>query len=464
MGDVIELFGSQPRPNGWTEQEKAELYRAAALLGARGLPFDSEFGSTDEGDPWFLFIGRGTGEVLAHFARIGGTFVVHHSATDALFESRDIRDLVDRVLVSSDRSVGRASGDAFYSHLAVTTAALALSLESLSSFVDGDVGAALLADTVAQYEQPADTVAAWLLEDQAPDQSDGDDSVIGVGGPDWDGADAPADPQDRISAVEVDDVAPAEPVVPVEVDAIGDRDSSLFGGSPQVESVGMGFVPVPSSFDGVVLIGDGSDETIIGTSGADFLIGADGRDLILGGAGDDVVLAGRGDDTVLGGEGDDVLVGGEGNDQLHGGPGDDLLLGGAGDDLMYGGKGDDTLQGYAGRDTLSGDSGDDLLIASDGDAVLIGGDGTNIFHFAPGTAIAYGGVDRDIFVYEEGERSDVVIRGFDPDEDELYYLDPSGLREFIDVAADAADGQLVIEASLGGKLTILFDDPDPVLA
>ena len=60
MGDVIELFGSPVRSGGWTEQEKAELYRAASLLGARGLPFDSEFGTTDDGDPWFLFIGRGT--------------------------------------------------------------------------------------------------------------------------------------------------------------------------------------------------------------------------------------------------------------------------------------------------------------------------------------------------------------------------------------------------------------------
>lgn len=461
---MIELFGSQPRPNGWTEQEKAELYRAAALLGARGLPFDSEFGTSDEGDPWFLFIGRGTGEVLAHFARIGGKFVVHHSATDAMFESRDIRDLVDRVLVSSDRSVVRASGDAFYSHLAVTAAALALSLESLSSFVDGDAGAALLADTVEPYEHPADTVAAWLLEDQVPETLQGDDSLIGSDGlePD-DGDQRPADPENRFAAVQVDDVAPAETDLPAESAATGSADAESFDGLTEAEFAGAGFVPVPSSFDGVVLAEGGSDDTITGTSGADFLVGADGRDLILGGAGDDVVLAGRGDDTVLGGEGDDVLVGGEGDDQLHGGPGDDLLLGGAGDDLMYGGKGDDTLQGYAGRDTLSGDSGDDLLIASDGDAVLIGGDGTNIFHFAPGSAIAYGGVDRDIFVYEEGERSDVVIRDFDPDEDELYYLDPSGQRELIDVAADAVDGQLVIEASLGGKLTILFDDPDPVL-
>ncbi|WP_374449734.1 calcium-binding protein, partial [Stella sp.] len=407
---------------------------------------------------WFLFVGRGTGEVLAHFARIDGTFVVHHAAADVVFESRDIRDLVDRVLVFPDRTVGRASGDALYSHLVVTAAALGLSLEALSEFLDRQEIASAPADDAPEPPVAPDSVASWTLPDE-PDGTAGDETVAGDGTED-DAADAGPEPQ--VEAVEVDADAGASVDTPVASEPVvaGPQE---FDVPPLQTTEEADFVPVRGSFDGVVLEGGGADDTLVGTGGADFLAGGDGRDLILAGAGDDVVLGGRGDDTVLGGDGNDLLAGGDGDDHLHGGQGNDLLLGGQGNDLLYGGKGDDTLQGFSGNDTLSGDSGDDLLLASDGDAVLIGGSGTNIFHFAPGEAVAYAGEDRDIFVYEEGERSDVVIRDFDPDKDELYYLDPNGRREIIDLLQQAVDGEVVINASLGGRLTILFDDGDAAL-
>ncbi|BBK31705.1 hemolysin type calcium-binding protein [Stella humosa] len=457
MGDVIELFGSPVRSGGWTEQEKAELYRAASLLGARGLPFDSEFGTTDDGDPWFLFIGRGTGEVLAHFARIDGTFVVHHAAADVVFESRDIRDLVDRVLVFPDRSVGRASGDAFHAHIAVTVAALGLSLESLSQFFEGGE-AELAPEGEASAAQADDAPAAqWLLDDDEALPGTDDETIAGDDGGEPEGE--PADPAPQVRAVDVEEPQ-EEPIAaagdsPTHVDPVRDSfhvDLDMPEGLP--------LVPVDLTFDGVVLSGGQADDTLVGSDQADFLSGGDGRDLIIANGGDDIVAAEGGNDTVLGGDGNDILAGGTGDDLLHGGKGDDLMLGGAGDDLLYGGKGNDTLQGNAGQDTLSGDSGDDLLLASSGEAVLIGGNGQNVFHFGEGSAVAYAGEDRDIFVFEEGERADVVIHDFDPEMDELYYLNGSGIRVEVDTRSPAGD-DLILHPSLGGTLTILFDDPHP---
>lgn len=462
MGDVIELFGSPMRSGGWTEQEKAELYRAASLLGARGLPFDTESGTTDDGDPWFLFIGRGTGEVLVHFARIEGMFVVHHAAADVVFEARDIRDLVDRVLVFPDRSIGRVSSDALHAHLAVTVAALGLSLEALSQFFDdADFDSVPLDDVAAAPASPSDAEAAWLLADDQDTPPADDDTVAGSAAVDRMTPDSEPGPQ--VHAVEVmsGEELSAKPEEAADT-ATGAVNDYHFG-SDKIHDEEM-FSSVPGSFNGAIIEGSTANDTLMGTAGADFLLGGEGHDLIIAGGGNDVVVAGGGDDTVLGGDGDDIVAGGDGNDLLYGGQGDDLLMGGAGNDMLYGGKGNDTLQGYLGHDTLSGDGGDDLLIASSGDAVLIGGDGANIFHFAPGDAVAYGGDDKDIFVYEEGERSNVVIHDFDPDQDELYYLDTAGHRVALEPASDTENGEVTLLTPNGGSLRIYFDDdPSPLI-
>ncbi len=462
MGDVIELFGSPMRSGGWSEQEKAELYRAASLLGARGLPFDTESGITDDGDPWFLFIGRGTGEVLVHFARIGGMFVVHHAAADVVFESGDIRDLVDRVLLFPERSVGRASGEALHAHLAVTVAALGLSLEALGQFFDDpDFDSSLLEDTIAPASAP-EADSAWLVPED-PDSVTADVETM-AGGTTADSVAPDSEPAPQVRAVEVGSV---EGSLPAEAGGVPDPASPVGEGFHFTHDAMVhvpAFAPTPGAFDGVVVEGGTANDTLMGTSGSDFLSGGDGHDLIIAGDGDDVVVAGRGNDTVLGGEGDDVLSGGDGDDLLYGGQGDDLLLGGEGDDQLFGGKGDDTLQGFSGHDTLSGDGGDDLLIASGGDAVMIGGDGTNIFHFAPGAAVAYGGGDKDIFVFEEGERSNVVIHDFDPEEDELYYLDTSGKRLDVALMPEPGEIEMILHPGNGGSLRIFFDnDPSPLI-
>jgi len=59
----------------WTEQEVIELRRVQSALQRAGVVTDTNFGLSDEGDPWCVICRMGSPEVLAHFARIDGSYV-----------------------------------------------------------------------------------------------------------------------------------------------------------------------------------------------------------------------------------------------------------------------------------------------------------------------------------------------------------------------------------------------------
>jgi Ca2+-binding RTX toxin-like protein len=108
----------------------------------------------------------------------------------------------------------------------------------------------------------------------------------------------------------------------------------------------------------MVILGDGTDET---------LEGGDKRDKILGRGGDDELFGYGMADLLRGGTGDDTLWGGDGRDKLHGGPDADILNGEAGNDVMRGGKGADILDGGDGRDLVAGGPGNDKFYVQDGE-------------------------------------------------------------------------------------------------
>ena len=64
-----------PKKRWWTNQELAEFYRVSDIMAQAGLEVDSESGLSDEGDPWFVYVRSDTGDVIAHFAIIDGTFI-----------------------------------------------------------------------------------------------------------------------------------------------------------------------------------------------------------------------------------------------------------------------------------------------------------------------------------------------------------------------------------------------------
>ncbi|WP_371157999.1 calcium-binding protein [Jannaschia sp. 2305UL9-9] len=113
--------------------------------------------------------------------------------------------------------------------------------------------------------------------------------------------------------------------------------------------------------DGLGLLAQGGDDTVVGTAGDDLIWGGTGDDLIFavqggdrvrGQAGNDTLHMGAGDDRAEGGIGHDLLIGHGGDDHLSGNGGSDILIGGAGDDTLVGGANADQLTGGAGADTF----------------------------------------------------------------------------------------------------------------
>ncbi|WP_238368344.1 Hint domain-containing protein [Mesobacterium pallidum] len=118
---------------------------------------------------------------------------------------------------------------------------------------------------------------------------------------------------------------------------------------------------------GVVISGQGGNDTVIGSAHADVITTGSGADSISGGAGDDTITAGDGANTISGGDGADVITSGSGADTIDGGAGADTIDAGGGDDLIAGGTGDDSITTGTGVDTLDLDPGGGSDIVTDFD-------------------------------------------------------------------------------------------------
>ena len=187
---------------------------------------------------------------------------------------------------------------------------------------------------------------------------------------------------------------------------------------------------------GVVVDGDGGNDTVDGGGGHDYIRTGSGNDILIGGTGSDLLAGSAGNDRLYGeaqssaadaidtgnlagtgvaqrgdwlsgGTGDDQLIGSTANDVLMGGEGQDLLIAGAGDDNLYGdlnwdpirfewtqdpyfiwniidtpspllAGGADSLYCGAGDDRAWGGMGNDVLYGEDGNDVLIGNDGSDV--------------------------------------------------------------------------------------
>ena len=148
---------------------------------------------------------------------------------------------------------------------------------------------------------------------------------------------------------------------------------------------------------GILLAGEGGNDSLTGGAGEDWLIGGAGSDKLSGGAGDDVLFIDAEDrqTDIDGGDGKDMVIvggatgvtfdlgaahvemakGGEGNDTLLTTGADPIIAnGGAGNDVLEGGPGDDLLGGGPGADVLAGD---DILVI-DGQDTVDAGEGTDM--------------------------------------------------------------------------------------
>lgn len=90
----LQQPSSLPAPvTGWSNQELADLYRTQRILALAGVTTQVDRGVTDEGDPWFIFMDS-QDEVLVHFSRFDGAYMVTSQMQDAPIKGDSLQDLV----------------------------------------------------------------------------------------------------------------------------------------------------------------------------------------------------------------------------------------------------------------------------------------------------------------------------------------------------------------------------------
>jgi hypothetical protein len=96
---VLSFFRAYEQGD-WSQPELAEFYRVEDALTKSGVGISADRGLTDEGEPWFVFFRHDNEEVIVHFARIGGEYVVASNFTEAVFRGPNFQKLVRELLDS----------------------------------------------------------------------------------------------------------------------------------------------------------------------------------------------------------------------------------------------------------------------------------------------------------------------------------------------------------------------------
>ena len=91
---VLSFFRRTDAQRDWSAHDLAEFYRVEAALIQAGLHVDSARGLTDEGEPWFVFCRTEDDEVIIHFARIAGRYVISAPSYCGTASGYDFRALV----------------------------------------------------------------------------------------------------------------------------------------------------------------------------------------------------------------------------------------------------------------------------------------------------------------------------------------------------------------------------------
>ena len=107
---VVDFIDVRSRRGDWTSDDLAQLHRAASALRHPGRPLEADGGMTDEGEPWFAVYYAQSGEVLAHFARIDGSYIVCALFLKGSLRGRVLCELIGRFL-DYYRALGGLGGD-----------------------------------------------------------------------------------------------------------------------------------------------------------------------------------------------------------------------------------------------------------------------------------------------------------------------------------------------------------------
>lgn len=139
---VLSFFQRSPRyapqPADWSQQELAEFYRVESALIRAGIRVGTDRGLSDENEPWFVFYRSDDGEVVIHFARIDGEYLIAGPAYEEIARGFDFTSLV-RNLVARHPLIRRNENGG---NLSVHPAALLVAVVGTAFFKTGEARAA----------------------------------------------------------------------------------------------------------------------------------------------------------------------------------------------------------------------------------------------------------------------------------------------------------------------------------
>lgn len=246
-GRVVSFF-KRTVSRDWSTQELAEFYRVEAALLQSGLRVSLDRGITDEGDPWFVFCRAEDDEVIVHFARIDGRYLISAPSFGGNATGQDfsalVRDLVARnpVLRPTRRDENVTLHPSALLVLLVASALLKMSHAAEAAAAERPAGAAVadphtapapIRVTIAGVEHTADLVS------QETQQYVAMLSVIALGAGPLDNLSMPvfvvsAPPPDQSSAVHVPASSHALP-----------EEWSVTGGESGADGAGGGSITPP---------------------------------------------------------------------------------------------------------------------------------------------------------------------------------------------------------------------------
>lgn len=86
------------RPTGWSAHELALFSRAAKLLSSGSLRIETDYGLTDEGEPWLVFCNTESGDICGHFAKMRQGYVACIPFREHGLMGWELRDVLSRFL------------------------------------------------------------------------------------------------------------------------------------------------------------------------------------------------------------------------------------------------------------------------------------------------------------------------------------------------------------------------------
>jgi len=86
------------RSSGWSTEELELFGHAAKLLSYEGYSVETDYGLTDEGEPWLVLCDGDSGDIFGHFARLDEGYIACVPFDESAMTGWELGDLLRRFL------------------------------------------------------------------------------------------------------------------------------------------------------------------------------------------------------------------------------------------------------------------------------------------------------------------------------------------------------------------------------